>query len=708
MNKTCISLAVLASLSNISFAEEQAATPSGQVDEVIQVKGRTFVDYNPDSASGAMRSPMEILDTPQSISVIPEIVMDEQLTSTLGDVLLNDSSVSAGSTKWNRQVFNLRGFEASSGSGYLKDGQQVWSHFVHPIEILERVEVLKGPSSMLYGQSAPGGLINMVTKKPTYHTVANLGFDTDEYGSTRFQGDFGGALNESGTLRGRAVIVKQDTNSWRQYQDGSDNSRDRALGSFQLEGDLGNWGMLNVHYDITKDKAGIDSGGWLDDDGNLIGGKDRVWDMPWAYTDNEIQNYGADLTIYLGSDFQLKMGANHQLFYRQRFDSLPSASSYNVDPNTGVETYTISPFDREDDWQYKTFYVDLTGEAQAFGVDHNLLVGFNGVDYFYQTRRDRGAAMTITPGQPLPPAPDLDFNTVDKGVPSEYIYYGVYFQDLMTLNEHWQVLIGGRFDQYRQDINESGDGLGDSDTFLPRFGLIYHPSENSSIYANYSESFEPNTIVTDQDDLNFGKNLDPELSKSIELGAKVELFNGGLMLTAAAFDIRKTNIVLTLDTENPTKPEETITLQDGEQRHRGFEASAAGRLSEKWFLMASAMTLDAKYVEHNLYQDNTPIDAPKFSANAWARYLMSDNLAFNLGMVHVGERYANLENTITKDAYTRFDAGASYQWKINDYQMDFRVNVENLLDVDYLDGGSYSDVTAGQGRYFKASVSMAF
>ncbi|GLP95591.1 TonB-dependent siderophore receptor [Paraferrimonas sedimenticola] len=696
-----LAISVAALFLNTSALAEEAPY---KIDEVIEVKGRTFVDYKNDSATGAMRADMSMLETPQSVAVIPEIVIDERLATTLGEVLDNDSSVSAGSSKWNRQVFNLRGFEMSSGTGYLKDGQQVWSHFVHPIEILERVEVVKGPSSMLYGQSAPGGLINMVTKKPTHDRQLNLGFDTDEHGSTRFQMDASGALTESGALRGRAVVVKQDTKSWRQYQDGSDNERDRALGSFQLEGDLGDWGMLNVHYDVTRDKAGMDVGGWLDQDGNLIGGREQVWDMPWAFTDNEIQNYGADLTVYLSNDWQMKVGANHQLFYRQRFDSLPSASSYNSE--TGE--YTLSPFDREDDWQFKTFYVDFTGTVDLAGMEHNLLFGMNGVDYFYQTRRDRGSKITVTPGQPLPPKPDLDFRNVEKGDPSEYLYYGIYFQDLITVNEQWQVLLGGRFDKMNKDVETKGDGLGDSDVFLPRAGLIFHPSENSSLYANYSESFEPQTYISNEDDKNFGQNLDPVMAKSVELGGKLEMFDERLLLTGAVFDITKSNIVLTNTQVPPGSDYTQITTQSGEQRHKGAEMSASGQASEKWFVMGSVMWLDAKYVNHNLYQGNRPIDAPEFSGNAWTRYQASDELAFNLGLTYVGERYANLDNTIKKDAYTRIDLGASYKMPIGDQQLAFRVNLENLLDKKYLGGGSSTDVTVGEGRNIRASVSYTF
>ena len=115
-----------------------------------------------DEAKGAMRTDVSLLETAQSVTVISSTIVEEQLATTLGEVLTNDASLSAGSKQRNREVFNLRGFELSSSNGYLRDGHQHWSHYQQPIETLEAVEVIKGPSSILYGQSGPGGLVNMV------------------------------------------------------------------------------------------------------------------------------------------------------------------------------------------------------------------------------------------------------------------------------------------------------------------------------------------------------------------------------------------------------------------------------------------------------------------------------------------------------------------------------------------------------------------
>ncbi|MGI2189589.1 TonB-dependent receptor [Shewanella oncorhynchi] len=666
--------------------------------ERINVTGRTFNDYKVGSASGAMRGDIDLMDTPQSVNVIPDFVTDEQLATNLAEVLVNDSSVTAGTTRWNRQVFSIRGFELDSGNGYLINGHQQWSHYVQPIETLQQVEVLKGPSSMLYGQSGPGGLVNMVTKKPTYDSMLDLGFDTDGFGSTRAQLDAGGSLNDAQSLRYRGVLVKQDTKYWREYSVNDENQeRDRWLGYLNLEFDVSDDVLLSVKYDHTQDKAGIDAGGWLDKQGNVIGERKTVWDAPWAFTDNTVSNLGADLTWQMSDDWKVKVGYNDQQFNRQRFDSAPQ---YTEDPFT--KGYSIKPFDRYDDWQHKTAFVDFTGEFTLAGMEHQFLIGANYLDYFYQQQIQRGATQTVIPGQAVI-EPDLDYHNGKKGTPSEYKYYGFYLQDLMTLNEQWKLLAGVRYDEQKKD------GYGENSYAVsPKFGVIYSPMSNGNIYVNYSKSFTPQGAVNNEFDVNDGLNLKPEYGIQYELGTKWELFDDSLLLTAAVFDITLENITISEKLSAPIGDYTDITTQGGEQKHRGFEMGAQGQIGDSWFVTSSMMYLDAEYQTGDAREGKTPIDAPEWSANIWTRYEVTDNFAMNFGAIYVGERFADLDNTITKDGYVRFDIGAAYTMDIMGKDVSLRANVRNLFDTDYIDGGQYNMVTIGQDRNFSVAVEAKF
>ncbi|MDX1281306.1 TonB-dependent siderophore receptor [Shewanella colwelliana] len=702
-NYSTIGLAVLAGLASLPAVAEDAAESVVTANiERITVTGRTFNDYKVGVASGAMRGDIDLMDTPQSVTIIPDFVTDEQLATNLSEVLVNDSSVTGGSEKWNRQVFNIRGFELSSGSGFLINGQQQWSHYVQPIETLQQVEVLKGPSSMLYGQSGPGGLINMVTKKPTYDTFFDVGFDTDEHGSTRYQIDAGGSLNEDQTIRYRSVLVKQDTTYWREYQDGSNQERDRWLGYLNLEFDITDDLLLSLKYDHTQDKTGIDRGGWLNSDGELIGGKDIIWDMPWAFTDNTVSNLGAELTYHISDDWKVKAGYNDQQFNRQRLDSSPSLAKGSEDPFK--DGYTISPFDRYDDWQHKTGFIDFTGDFSTGDIDHQFLIGANMLDYYYGQLKDAGDKNQIVmPGQPMP-KPDLDYHRDGTLYESEYKHYGFYIQDLVTLNDQWQLLAGVRYDEQKKD----GSG-NNSYAVSPKFGVIYSPAENGSIYVNYSKSFTPQGIVNDEDDVNNGMNLDPEYGEQYEIGTKWELFDGSLLLTGAVFDITVSNVTVTQDLEVPNEEgDKTITNQSGEQRHKGFEMGAQGQVSDSWFVTGSMMYLDAVYDTGDALDGKTPVDAPEWSANIWTRYEVTEALAFNFGAVYVGERFANTQNTISKDSYVRFDMGAAYSMDVMGSDVSVRLNVKNLFDTDYLAGGTNTDVTVGEGRHFGLALEAKF
>ncbi|WP_394230079.1 TonB-dependent receptor [Shewanella colwelliana] len=702
-NYSTIGLAVLAGLASLPAVAEDAAESVVTANiERITVTGRTFNDYKVGVASGAMRGDIDLMDTPQSVTIIPDFVTDEQLATNLSEVLVNDSSVTGGSEKWNRQVFNIRGFELSSGSGFLINGQQQWSHYVQPIETLQQVEVLKGPSSMLYGQSGPGGLINMVTKKPTYDTFFDVGFDTDEHGSTRYQIDAGGSLNEDQTIRYRSVLVKQDTTYWREYQDGSNQERDRWLGYLNLEFDITDDLLLSLKYDHTQDKTGIDRGGWLNSDGELIGGKDIIWDMPWAFTDNTVSNLGAELTYHISDDWKVKAGYNDQQFNRQRLDSSPSLAKGSEDPFK--DGYTISPFDRYDDWQHKTGFIDFTGDFSTGDIDHQFLIGANMLDYYYGQLKDAGDKNQIVmPGQPMP-KPDLDYHRDGTLYESEYKHYGFYIQDLVTLNDQWQLLAGVRYDEQKKD----GSG-NNSYAVSPKFGVIYSPAENGSIYVNYSKSFTPQGIVNDEDDVNNGMNLDPEYGEQYEIGTKWELFDGSLLLTGAVFDITVSNVTVTQDLEVPNEEgDKTITNQSGEQRHKGFEMGAQGQVSDSWFVTGSMMYLDAVYDTADALDGKTPVDAPEWSANIWTRYEVTEALAFNFGAVYVGERFANTQNTISKDSYVRFDMGAAYSMDVMGSDVSVRLNVKNLFDTDYLAGGTNTDVTVGEGRHFGLALEAKF
>jgi iron complex outermembrane receptor protein len=697
MKYSPLCLAIFVGLTPFSSSANEGSANNTNI-EVIEVKGSYFNNYKVDEAHGAMRTNISLLETSQSVTVIPNSVITEQLATTLGEVLTNDASLTAGSKQRNREVFNLRGFELSSSNGYLRDGHQHWSHYQQPIEILENIEVIKGPSSILYGQSGPGGLVNMVTKKPTAKTLFNLGMDVDQEGSTRLSLDAGDSLTDDESLRYRAVLVKQDAKYQRNYQNNEQSQRDRFLGALVIDYDISDNAMVRVHYDRTDDEAGLDTGAWLDEKGNIIGNEKTIRDMSWAFTDITVENIGVDFNYGLSDQWQVNLGYNEQNFERQRFESSPKKPSMF----TEGDTYTSKPYDRFDDWQFKTAFIDFTGEFTLSNVKHQLLIGANSLDYYYGQLKVNGESINYSANQAEPVRPDISYKTDDSLYTSAYDYYGVYIQDLITLNDQWQVSVGGRYDkQSKENAN--------NESFLPKAGILFHPDVQTTFYASYSEGFEPQRSekLENDRDINNGMKLDAMTSKQMEIGAKWQLFDERLLLTAALFDITKTGKLITeAINDNPTF--DTRTEQAGEQRHKGFEVAAQGAINDKLFVMASVMKLDAQYDKDENYQGKTPVDAPQWSASIWSRYEFNDQLAVNIRAFYEGERFADSNNTITKDAYTRIDVGATYKTVISNKAVSFRLNIQNLLDTDYLGGGGVSNVTAGDGTSFRLATQISF
>ncbi|MDP2485850.1 TonB-dependent siderophore receptor [Pseudoalteromonas marina] len=692
MKLSSLYIALLATITTNTYANSTDL-------EHIEVKGSFFNDYKVDNANGAMRTSTSLLDTAQSVTVISDIIINEQLATTLGEVLSNDASLTAGSKQRNREVFNLRGFELSSSTGYLRDGHQHWSHYQQPIEILQQVEVIKGPSSILYGQSGPGGLINMVTKKPTAQTLFNASADVDQHGSTRFMLDASGALTDAEDLRARGILVKQDVDYWREYQNGENRERDRFLGAFIVDYDISDNALVRVHYDRTDDEAGLDTGAWINDNANVIGDDKTIRDMSWAFTDITVENAGIDFKLFLNDNWQVKLGYNEQTFERQRFESAPRKPGNFIEG----DSYESRPYDRFDDWQFKTAFIDFIGEFETAGVHHQLLIGANSLDYYYGQRRTSADSFNFIAGQAEPSRPTVSYKTDDTISETEYDYYGIYVQDLITFSPQWQLSLGGRYDkQTREDAN--------NESFVPKVGVLYHPNASATIYASYSEGFEPqgsDTLVK-EDDINNGMKLDAVTSEQKEIGVKWQLFDDRLMLSGALFDISKNGTLVTETLDVPVGDLISETNQIGEQRHKGVELTAQGAATDRLFVMASTMYLDANYERDEDLEGKRPTDAPKWSASLWTRYELNDAIAFNAGAFYEGERFADSANTITKDAYTRIDVGATYKLKVSKTDVNLRLNIENLFDEDYLAGGGTNNVTIGEGTNVRLAAQFSF
>jgi len=707
--KTQIALLVGSTLATaMAYADTEQTTAVSETEERMVISGQR-ADYTVGTNTGSMRMEMTQLETPGQVAVIDSQMIDEQRAVRLGQVLENDASIVANGTSRNRERFTLRGFELGSSTGFLRNGVQHWSHYTQPIELLDSVEVLKGPSGLLYGTSAPGGLVNMITKKPTADTQIELSQDIGSDNYTRTMFDISGSLNESETLRSRLVLSQENSESSRHYSDGSSPYSDRFVGGLFVEYDINDDITISLHHDRTDDDANVDSGAYVVDDKTVLG-EDYIWDAQWSNIHNVVENTGFDINAQLSDNWSVKTSFNYQDFKRHDQESTPDERSY--DSTTG--TYTHGGMDRHDHWVFKTLSVDVKGEFDTAGVDHRLLVGASWLGYSYdRTMYDITTADT-TVGEP-------NASPVIGGVSSvshsERDQYGLYIQDFITLNDQWQLLAGLRYDlKVTPEGNDDGSDE-ELDAIVPKLAVIYKPADNGSIYATYSESFEPQSDVSDSDATNDGASLDPVTGVLYEVGTKWELLNDQLFVSGALFELTEENSTVNVAVGGSSTMH-TVT-QMGERVHRGVELAMQGNVTDDFSLSASATYLDAEYTVADEYEGNRPADVPEYAATIWSRYQVTHATDINLGAIYTGERFGDAANTFKKDGYTRVDFGIAHHLQYDkDLEMVFRFNVENLFDTDYYAGGGSTkddyatygaeNVVVGEGRNFLATVQVRY
>lgn len=689
-------LAVFVAVALSPLASAAATNSTEPVDEVYVVEGHQ-ARFNANSNETAMRMDVGQLETAGQVAVMDQTLIQEQNATTLGDVLVNDASIGVGGTDRNREIFMLRGFELDTGTGYLRNGQQQWSYYRHPVELMERVEVLKGPAGLLYGKSAPGGLVNMVTKRPTAAFQASI---SQKVGTNDYQhtvADASGSLNESGTLRGRVVLSKQSEGSSRRYLDGREPELDRQIAGLMLDYDITPDTQLSLHYDRVIDDSSSDNGA------NIINGKPQlgsqfIWEAPWSFMDIDVENYGVDIVSQLTPDWKVKAGYNRQDYKRHYHEGFGQRETY--DANT--QSFKYFAMDRHDNWVLDTAYIDVTGAFQVGNIDHQVLIGSNALRNDYVGQRVMEKNQTAVIGGAYP-EPDIHYGTATPRVPDPTDSIGFYAQDLITLNPQWQLLAGLRYD--RED-NET-------DTYynvLPKAAVMYHPSPEQTLYVTYSESFEPKNPVDSDTDINDGMALKPVKGKLYEFGYKQSLLNDQALFSAALFQIEQENkVVKEAITGQGNLTSRTTQL--GKQTHKGVEVSLAGQVTDSWSVHSSATYLDARIEDpFNPANDGKqPADTPEWGASIWSRYDVDNQTYVNVGARYVGDRYGDMKNTYHKPGYTTVNAGVGHTIKAGE-QTDLKlsVNVENLFNESYLAGGVQNKTTLGEERKVVLGASLHF
>ncbi|MGP1387537.1 MAG: TonB-dependent siderophore receptor [Thainema sp.] len=629
-------------------------------------------DYFVPEASTATRTDTPILDVPQSIQVIPQEVLEDQQILRVDDALRNVSGVVGSYEAFGSgAALTLRGFTTDSFANgpILRDGFRVYDNLgVQETANLEQIEVLRGPSSVLYGQNDPGGIINLVTKQPLFEPAYERQFQVGSFGLIRPSLDISGPLTADDSLRYRLNAVYQQEDGFRDFETDSE----RFFIAPVLAWDISDRTTLSLILEYLDDEAPFDTG--------LVAIGDQVVDVPPGRITNEPDDFRRSESLTLGYNLDHQFSDDwtfrNAFRYIQQDYALETFLPFAFDEATGI--VTRFPADRQynsDDYSLQT---SVTGDFSTGSLEHTLLVG---VDLNLNRFDERFTRVDLSTPAPLDifnpeygvtPRPDLSGLTPFQPFDTEYDRIGVFLQDQVSLGNF--IVVGGlRYDTV--DFRDLGADASRSDSaWSPRLGVVYQPAENVSLYANYAQSFVPSFSRGIDGDF-----LEPETSEGFEIGVKAELFDGDLLATLAYFDITKQNVATVAD------PLTGASIATGEQRSQGIELDVLGEIVPGWNVIGFYAYTDARVTEDNVIPiGNRLPNSPRHSTGLWTTYEIQtgdlQGLGFGIGVNYVSNRFGNLSNDFEIGDYFLTNAAVFYErdnWRA-------ALNVNNLSDVEYI------------------------
>lgn len=658
-----LALAIAALFSHLAHAEDTELPPV-----VVSAEGAT--DGVHGSGNSATKLDVPLRDVPQAVQVVSKKLIREQGALEMKDVLRNVSGVALAQGEGRRDQFYIRGFDATRDT--LVDGMRDDSLYFRDLGNIERVEVIKGPAAVLYGRGSAGGLINRVTKKPSYQTVREAALTLGSYQLRRLDVDLGGALGSQAAFRLTGAYEAGDS-----YRDIVHSERSVLAPSIAWSAGQNTSFLLQtefLHQRRTPDR-GIPS---------LNG-------VPAAVP---VSNFYGEKYDYATTDarnarFNVEHAVNDKLTLRNNFqystltlDAVNTRTLGLTGGNTQVRRQiTYFPQDQ-------TNYLNQTEavyKLDAGSIQHTLLAG---VELGNQTAsRLVGAAnassVSLQTPQHIAVMPNLASLPImiNSGFKADTV--ATYVQDQISFGQHWKALAGLRFDRFKQTQDDRRTGLVQNRTdtmWSPRVGIVYQPNDAHALYGNLSRSFQPvgNDLFYNGKDF---AQIKPVESLQQEVGAKSEWYGGRLLSTVALYQITQRNAI----TKDPTDPAGLRQVQTGEQQSRGFEVDVSGTVLPGWKVFANYALNIARITQSNNFKvGNRPANIPKHSGSLWTSYELGHGFSIGGGAFYVSDRYAVEDNTVNLPSYVRVDAMLAY--KAKDWEAG--LNLNNLTNRTYYESAN--------------------
>ena len=645
-----------------------------------------------------------ILDTPQTITAIPEEVIQLQAASDLRDVLRNDPSVSAHADEDNAQGTNvqIRGFSARYDM-YL-DGQLDFGSYYRDPFNLEEVEVLTGPSSVLFGRGSTGGAIEQVSKKPRMDEFAD---GTVSIGSDRLKritADLNVPVQEGAAFRVAGMA-----------QDGGTAGRDvvrtrRAAIAPSFAVGMNSATQLTISYLYQRQWDKPDYGmPWVD-----IGPVTNVSHPALVPPDN-FYGFQSDysrvsvslLTAALQSQLTADISVRNQIrygLYDQNYREAEPGINPIIEPDTPLSSVTVTRTERGGR-AHQSFLDDqlsFTATFETLGVKHTLVAG---AEAGRQVSKPTVLKFSGVPGTNLI-APDEDQAFSGTSKPSSMVRFvanteALYATDTLRFGEHWNLNGAARLDRFDSDYRNQVPSLVtfEHTDVIPswRGAVIYKPISGVSVYGMYGTSFDPSgeglSLSASTAD------LAPERSHTVETGVKWDP-NQYLLLSGSLFRTVMSN----LREASPTDP--TTQILAGTARSQGIELQAQGYVAHGWLVLAGFTYMDASILSSPNGDRGSPLqDAPRENLRLFSAYDLSNNLTLGGAVDYSSSRVPGTvvdPNGFRQEVPGYWTASALARYKIAS-RINLQLNVDNIANKRFYDGLDDNHVNVSAGRSARLS-----
>lgn len=713
--------------------------------QTVEITGRREIGYDNKETFSGTKTASLIKDVPASINFVTKELMLDQVAFTVNDVVKNVAGVNQFSFY---NDITIRGFrvQGQGNSGTLLNGMRTFTSFWKQqlIPHIERVEVIKGPASALFGNASPGGSINRVTKKPLAESRKSISASVGSFNTLRTLADFTGAMTEDKKLLYRLNLGFENSDGFRDLQF----SRNLVIApSFAF--------LPSSNTSLNFDIVYQDSKGRLDRGQAAFGNRD-LFTTPITTSLSAVNDYLNESTI------NTTVSLRHNFSDKISFNSTYQLSSYTedllehrtsnrfaslADGSFDETKVAMRVFIRKRSWNNNAINNYINADYQIGSVKNTALIGY---DYFRQEQLPGGSQLEARSyllkngnatngfnpanidnyvldanGNPATNVAHFDLTSpTANGMRdmSNYIYntvtfnqflqqsHGIYLQNQSEIGP-LKLLLGLRQEYFTDylNYNSPAEEKVDQQALLPRVGLVYTLNSNINFYGTWVQGYQPQGaagIINPE----AGGPFDPLTSEMFEVGAKSEWFNKRVSATLSLYQIVERGGLY--NANDPNNPERLVQL--GEEESRGAELNVTGNILPNWSIVAGYAFNDAKITQAD---DESVIgrqkpNAPRNTANFWSKYIFEsgslNGLGIGIGYNYVSDRFGSIVSSEQPDVFPSYGIiDAALYYKIDKVQ--FQVNVNNLTDKTHWVGG-YDVIRAfpGAPRNIMTTVSYTF